>query len=258
VFTNDSDVMTARVKAFALHLLCSSVVIATFLAIVFFIWYPDPFSEIYHTWDAIKIIVAVDIILGPLCTLIIFDIRKKSKELKLDMLAIVGLQLVALFWGMYVTYSVRPVFIVYHKGEFFSFADSDLKISALENKSLVPALWKPPGVVYIKPPKDAVERGEIILNQLVGKVYSMPYLTSRYLPIEDMNKDDLIKRAMDIESKYRNPDIKVYINDFVARYGGKVADYAFYPVKGGTSIGTLVLSRDTGKIVGYINEILEY
>ncbi len=258
MFTNDSKIMRARLKAFALHLFCSSVVIASFLAVVFFIWYPEPFSEIYHTWDAIKIIVAVDVVLGPLCTLIIFDIRKKIKLIKLDMLVIVSLQVIALSWGMYVTYSVRPVFIVYYDGEFVSFAESDLKISALEDKSLVPALWKPPRMVYIKPPKDGVEHGEIILNQLVGTVYSMPYLTSRYLPIENMNKEDLIKRAMDINSKYRHPDIKKYVNNFVLHHGGKVSDYAFYPVKGGTSAGTLVLNSNSGKITGYIDKFLEY
>ena len=250
--------MSARLKAFGLHFFSSVFIISVFLGMVFFIWFPGPFSEIYNTWDAIKIIVAVDVILGPLCTLIIFDIRKKTKELKLDMLAIVTLQLIALGWGVHVTYSVRPVFIVFHQGDFFAFAESDLRIPALTDKSLTPAIWKAPRVVYVKPPKDGQEYRDIILNQLVGDVHTVHYLTSRYLPIENMKHEDVLKQALKLDAKYRNPDIKTYVNNFVNEHGGAVADYAFFPVKGGSSNGTLVLQRKTGEIAGYINEVLEY
>jgi len=250
--------MSVRLKAFGLHFFSSVFIISMFLGIVFYIWFPGPFAEIYNTWDAIKIIVAVDVILGPLCTLIVFDIKKKAKELKLDMLAIITLQLIALGWGVHVTYSVRPVFIVFHQGDFFAFAQSDLRISALKDKSLTPAIWKAPRMVYVEPPKDADEYKDIILNQLGGDVHTVHYLTARYLPIENMEREDILKQAIKLDDKYKNPNIKTYVNNFINEHGRVAADYAFFPVKGGSSNGTLVLLRSTGDIAGYINENLEY
>jgi hypothetical protein len=68
--------------------------------LVFLVWYPNPYREISGGRELFLILVTVDVILGPLITLSIFNPVKAWKVLRRD-LAIVGLiQLAALGYGM--------------------------------------------------------------------------------------------------------------------------------------------------------------
>ncbi|HID49616.1 MAG TPA: hypothetical protein EYP40_08420 [Chromatiales bacterium] len=100
-----------RWHAFAIHFGISLVI---FLVLAWFIivkWYPIPFFSTDGGWQGIRIVAAVDLILGPLLTLIVYKHGKPG--LKLD-LTLIGLaQAMALTWGVWVTYHERPVALVY-------------------------------------------------------------------------------------------------------------------------------------------------
>ena len=55
---------------------------------------------------------AVDLILGPLITFLIFDLRKSRREIVFDLIIIAMFQFGALAYGVHATYSQRPVAIV--------------------------------------------------------------------------------------------------------------------------------------------------
>ncbi|MBI5889508.1 MAG: hypothetical protein HZB47_02375 [Nitrosomonadales bacterium] len=57
------------------------------------------------------LIVGVDMALGPLITLIIFDTRKKG--LVYDLAVVVAIQLGALGYGVHTMFAARPAFIVF-------------------------------------------------------------------------------------------------------------------------------------------------
>jgi hypothetical protein len=64
----------------------------------------------------LKILVGVDVTIGPLLTLIIFDTRKKS--LRFDLSVIAFLQIVALAYGVYIMFEARPVYTAFVKDRF--------------------------------------------------------------------------------------------------------------------------------------------
>jgi hypothetical protein len=65
-----------RLRASAIHF-CISVAIALLAALlVFFVWYPNPYREISGGRELFLILVSVDVVLGPLITLAIFDRAK--------------------------------------------------------------------------------------------------------------------------------------------------------------------------------------
>ena len=70
-----------RWQAFSIHLCISSVIFVTLLFIIVAFWYPGVFIYL-GGWLGIKIVAAVDMVLGPLLTLIIFNPAKK--KLKID------------------------------------------------------------------------------------------------------------------------------------------------------------------------------
>ncbi|HVY07428.1 MAG TPA: pilus assembly protein, partial [Burkholderiales bacterium] len=108
----------SRLRAGGIHF-CISAAIALLAALfVFVFWYPYPFRELSGGRELFLILVSVDVILGPLITVAIFNRAKPLRELKRD-LAMVGLlQLVALAYGMWTVFVARPVYVVFEYDRF--------------------------------------------------------------------------------------------------------------------------------------------
>src|SRR5476649_2308069 len=115
----------SRWKASAIHLSASAVIAAAVIWAMLWIWYPSPFFEALGGMRLIALIVGVDVVLGPLITLIVFDINKKS--LKFDLATIVILQLAALFYGVHIAFQARPVYLLFVKDRFEIVAANQLE-----------------------------------------------------------------------------------------------------------------------------------
>ena len=88
------------------------------------VWYPRPLFEAAGGDRLIFILMAVDVTLGPLITLIIFKAGKRG--LKFDLAVIASLQLAALVYGMHTVYLARPVYLVFTKDRFDLVSAADL------------------------------------------------------------------------------------------------------------------------------------
>ena len=74
-----------RLKAAGIHLGLSLVVALLAAGLVFGLWYPMPFREISGGRELFLLIVAVDVVIGPVITLAVFDRRKRWRELRRDL-----------------------------------------------------------------------------------------------------------------------------------------------------------------------------
>ena len=92
-----------RWTAAAIHLGISALIAITVVAVMLALWYPQPYFDAMGGTGLLKILVGVDVAIGPLLTLIIFDRRKKS--LRFDLSVIAFLQIAALVYGVYI---MRP------------------------------------------------------------------------------------------------------------------------------------------------------
>lgn len=100
-----------RLRASGLHLLGSLVVAAIAASVVLLLWYPWPYRVVAGGQNLLVILMSVDIVIGPLLTLAVFNLKKPMKELRRDLAIIVVLQLAALGYGMHTVYVVRPVML---------------------------------------------------------------------------------------------------------------------------------------------------
>jgi hypothetical protein len=107
-----------RARAAGIHLLISAVVAALAAALVFGVWYPGIYRVLAGGRDLFLLIMAVDVVLGPLLTFAVFNLKKGWPHLRRD-LAIIGLiQLAALVYGLYTVYGARPVATVFEVDRF--------------------------------------------------------------------------------------------------------------------------------------------
>ncbi len=74
----------SRLSAAGIHLTLSLAVAALAAWLVFGLWYPYPYREISGGRHLFLIVMAVDVIMGPLRTLAVFNRNKPTAELRRD------------------------------------------------------------------------------------------------------------------------------------------------------------------------------
>ena len=105
------EIIMSRFKAFSIHFAISFLIFLILLYFILVQWYPEPLFSSDGGWRVIRIIVGVDLILGPFLTLIVFKAGKPGLKFDLTMIALV--QTLALSWGVWTTYHERPAAIIY-------------------------------------------------------------------------------------------------------------------------------------------------
>ena len=107
-------------------MLISLAVAGLAAALVFGLWYPGPYRLLSGGRELFLLVTTVDVILGPLLTLVIFDLRKGWPHIRRD-LAIIGcIQLAALLYGLHTVYVARPVAMVFEVDRFRVVAANDV------------------------------------------------------------------------------------------------------------------------------------
>ena len=104
--------LITKLKATGIHISLSLAVFIYLAYQIYYNWYPQPYFSIDGGWQGIRLVAGVDLVLGPLLTFLIFDLSKSRKEIVFDLMTIVTIQFGALAYGVYATYSQRPVAIV--------------------------------------------------------------------------------------------------------------------------------------------------
>ena len=174
-----------RLKASGIHLCISLVFAALAALLVFGLWYPYPYREISGGRELFLLVVSVDVVLGPLITLAIFNRSKPMKELRRD-LALVGLiQLAALGYGLWTVSVARPVHLVFEYNRFRVIHAVDVPDELLDKAP--PALRSLPLLgptpISLRPFKDANEMADATLVALRGiSLSARPDLWQDYAP----------------------------------------------------------------------------
>ena len=181
-----------RWQAASAHLALSFIIFSGLLALILFVWYPGVFFH-FGAVDGIKIVAGVDLVLGPLLTLIIFNKNKSVKLIAIDLLVIWLVQLIALGAGIRVVYMERPVvqvlsddgYIYIHTASEFSQANITTDFESPSTKTIP--------FFFINVPEDKQEATNYKLkSEFAGISYTLR--KEDYLPLYEVSKEKLEKR----------------------------------------------------------------
>lgn len=104
----------SRWKAFTIHLVISALIALVFLLICRFYWFQGPLFNVTGGPGLLAILIPVDVILGPILTLLVFKAGKPTLKMDLSLIALV--QLAALVYGAIIMVQARPLYVVlYHE-----------------------------------------------------------------------------------------------------------------------------------------------
>jgi hypothetical protein len=228
--------MKFRFKAFGLHLLASSVVLSSILGLLYFGWYRWPGWYLTDVARVVIVLVGVDIVLGPLLTLIIARSGKPRRELIRDIAMIVTVQLCALGYGTVSLWNGRPLYYAYSETvlQLVQAYDIDAEESALglkQNPGFAPHWYSLPRWIWAPLPEDKGEAAKIVQSTAVGgdDVISMP----RYFKPWDQGLPTLRTRLKKVdEVAYFAPRDKKTLKERMAAAGLAVDQPNSMPLTG--------------------------
>ncbi len=237
-----------RVKASFIHLLICCVIALALGAVMRLLWYPSIYFQALGGAGLVILLVGVDVVIGPLLTLVVFKPGKKS--LKFDLAVIALLQISALIYGAHVVYVARPVFLVFSVDRFEIVTASDIDEGELAKAKFPEFASLPltgPRIVAAEMPKDPKEREALLFSSLeTGR--DLPHLPKYYVPYSAM-KSDILARTKSIDAL---GDKKNRLLDSVRNAGvqeSKLANLGYLVVQGKRQDATAVIDRSDGSVL---------
>ena len=82
---------SGKIPAFLIHLGISAAFVSALAAVVYIIWYPPPYFGFDGGWNVMRMVILVDVVLGPLLTLVVFRRGKQGLARDLAIIALVQL-----------------------------------------------------------------------------------------------------------------------------------------------------------------------
>lgn len=238
-----------RVKASGIHLGLSLAIALLAALLVFGLWYPYPYREISGGRELFLLVVAVDVILGPLITLAVFNRKKPLRELRRDLAIVVLIQLGALAYGLWTVFVARPVHVVFEYGSFRVVHAIDIPSELLaQTPPDVNALpLTGPTLLGLRPFSNDKERMEATLVALQGvSLSARPDLWQAY----SKSVPEILLSAKSVaELKGRFTDQVTEI-DRVLTDAGRTDQAAVYlPMAGRNSFWTVFLDPVTAQVI---------
>lgn len=240
-------------KAALVHLALSGLVAAIAAGLVFALWYPYPYREVSGGRDLFLLVVAVDIVLGPLLTFAVFNLAKPRAELRRDLGVIVALQLAGLAYGLWTVNVARPVHMVFEYDRFRVVHQVEIPLELMDRvpPGIGAVPWGRPTLLTLRPFRSAQENSDMTLQALQGVPLSArPELWQTY----DAGRGDVLKAARPAtQLKSRFPQRAAEIEDILRRSGRDAAGAAYLPlVARKAEAWTVLLDATTAEVIGYL------
>lgn len=179
--------MKFRFKAFGLHLLGSSVVLTLTLSILYLGWYHWPGWYLANVPPVIAVMAGVDVVLGPLLTLVIASSKKSRRKLSRDIAVIVSCQLIALSYGTLTLWQGRPLYYAFSVNclsivQAYEIDPQELDLARHQSAELAPHWYSVPRWIWAPLPQDAEEANKIVTAVFQGgsDVTAMPRFYKRW------------------------------------------------------------------------------
>jgi hypothetical protein len=236
-----------RFNAFGTHIGISFVI---FLIILYFIlshWYPFPFFSTDGGWKGIRIVAFVDVVLGPLLTLIVY--KPGKKYLKFDLTVIGCIQAAALSWGIYTVHHERSAAAVLVEDYFTTVTMYDMQRHINADK-LRAYSGHIPALIYLNVPEKELQATR--LRSLQSGI-SMALDDEYYAPINKETIPAILTRAFDLAAYVADKpnDMRIY-DQFVAAHRQQMANIAFLEWHGRTQWGYIAVRKDSLELIDFL------
>ena len=235
----------SRWQAARIHLGMSLTIALFVIAAMYFLWYPSPYFKAMGGGGLLMLVIGVDVVIGPLITLIIFNTGKKS--LKFDLTCIAVVQIVALAYGVSTMFQARPVYTVFNKDRFDVIIAAD--VNSTERAKVTDPAYKSlpftgPQTVSMDMPSDAKEMQRMLVSGIDVRAFSQYYAT-----FDSKAKEAAAASKPFAEWQKAHSATAEKLKSFLTAKAIDETKVGFLPLYTRNEDMTVVLDRDTGKIL---------
>jgi hypothetical protein len=241
-----------RLKACFIHFCASGFLAAIVAAIVFAMWYPNAYRKMSGGTELFLLVVGVDMVIGPLITLVIFDKRKPISELRRDIAIVVVLQLAALTYGLHTVSISRPVALALEEDRFRVVAAIDvykqeLPLARSDFRSLS---LTGPRLVWTSVPSDPKEKSDALSLALKG--FDIGTRPSLWKPWDKTARDEALTNAKPITAlRNRYRDRSAELAKAIAETETSSDTLAYIPIITFHGDWVALLDTNNGDVVGF-------
>ena len=239
--------MSKRLKFFLGHLAISFFIALIVVGVVFFIWYPSPLVKAVGVTHIFLMMLAIDVIIGPLLGLLVYKEGKKS--LKMDLSIIILIQIIALGYGVYSIAQGRPVWLAYNVDRFELVRNNEILTEQIAQASpqYQQPSWLKPQFVGVEFAKDKNIRGDEMFAEILGGI-SIAQKPERYVPFDKVQKQ-IQQHAQNLNVLNQFND-KASVEKTLSKYPQATA---FLPLKANAVDMTVLINKEKGEVVKIVD-----
>ncbi len=243
--------VVSRRRAALVHLLVSVLVFAAVIVPLLMLWYPPPLFFSDGGWVVIRITFGVDIVVGPLLTLVVFKVGKPGLKVDLGIIAVI--QVAALVWGVHLMHQERPEFLVFADDRFSTITHALLVDSRRPLEELEKFDSHRPPHVFVNLPDDPAQVQRLKL-EMSAQSQSIFRLADRYQPMTPPNLAKVYEQSLDMRRLVDPwPKWKADYEAFLARHPAGAGEYAFIPLECRYETLIIVIDRRNGEFAEYLH-----
>ena len=234
---------SANLKAFFIHVLISAVIVCVVLSLIKNFYYPNFLFASVGASRLFQLIFFVDIILGPVLTLIVFKPGKKG--LFLDITVIATVQIAAMAYGVYSLHAGRPAYISFVVDRFEVVQANKVSTKNRFDKLQFNERYLTCRLVHAALPEDVELRNDFMFERMSGG----PELSESahlYQPISSA-KSIILNKAVQISNL--DADTKQQLVANLKTIKEPISNFGVLPITGSKADFTALINLDSGKIV---------
>jgi hypothetical protein len=241
-----------RLRLAAGHLLISAGISAVVGVLVFSVWYPEPYRSLVGGLSLFGLMVTVDVVLGPVLTLVVANPRKSRAELARDILLIGLVQLSGLGYGIHSIALARPVHMVFEidRMRVVTAADIDEDLLRQAPSGLKTLPWTGPTLIAAVKPDDPVDQMRAIELGLAG--FDLSMVPTNWRPYASQAQDAWKRARPANDLLARHPEWARDVEAIARRRGLPIGQLRFLPLQAGRSNWVTLLGPPDARPIGYL------
>lgn len=239
--------MSKRLNFFLSHLSISFLIALLVVGLVFFIWYPSHLASAVGVTHIFLMLLAIDVIVGPVLGLLVY--KEGKKTLKFDLSVIIIIQIAALAYGIYSIEQGRPAWLVFHADRFELVRKNDIILENINQaqSQFQHISWASPQFAAVKSAANAQQHQNDMFTEVLGGV-SLAQQPERYVELTQA-KTQIQQRALPLkELEQYNP--KAEVEKKLTNY--PKAD-AWLPLKADAVDMVILVNKETATIIKIID-----
>ncbi|WP_180039391.1 TfpX/TfpZ family type IV pilin accessory protein [Acinetobacter sp. YH12218] len=239
--------MPKRLKFFLSHLFISILVVLMVMGLVFFVWYPSPLASAVGVTHIFLMMLAIDVIVGPVLGWLVY--KEGKKTLKFDLSVIILIQIAALCFGIFSIEQGRPAWLVYNVDRFELVRKNEIikeRLEQVKSQFKQPS-WLQPQYVAVEFAQDKLQRENEMFAEVLGGI-SIAQRPERYVDFTQAIPQ-IKQRAKSLQELEQYNDQKL-VQQILEKYPEATG---YVPLKANAVDMTVLVNKETAEVVKIVD-----